>query len=440
MCSTARRSSPPPGSSGSHTHRPQPPGSPEPGPPPAPSPLDWLVVGGGIHGTHLSLALREAGVPAHRIRILDPGPRLLNRWFDWTSRTGMEHLRSPGVHHIGLAPFALLRFADRRGRRRREMKGRTRRPSVELFRDHSLQVIREADLDALLLRGSLEAIGPHPRGGLQVETDRGVLHTRRLLLAPGQPPPSGGPKWVPGLREAGLPVVPLFGPDFPLGDLARSACRTGRPIVVVGGGISAVQLALRLVRDEVPVALVSRHPLRIHRLDSDPGWMGPRNLAAFRAQPDPARRRQIIVEARHRGSVPDPLARALRAAAVRTDLELLLARRILGSARHGDPPGEPALLLDGGEILPASSVVLATGVGEGVPGASWIRDTSHRLGLPLAGCGFPRVDGGLHWGEGIQCSGGLAELELGPAARNIVGARMAAARVLETDPTGTGPA
>ena len=42
--------------------------------------LDWLVVGGGLHGVHLAvLLLAEGGVDPDRLAIVDPSSRLLAR-------------------------------------------------------------------------------------------------------------------------------------------------------------------------------------------------------------------------------------------------------------------------------------------------------------------------------------------------------------------------
>ena len=36
--------------------------------------LDWLIIGGGIHGVHLAARLLgEARVPPEQVRIVDPG-------------------------------------------------------------------------------------------------------------------------------------------------------------------------------------------------------------------------------------------------------------------------------------------------------------------------------------------------------------------------------
>ena len=73
---------------------------------------DWVIVGGGIHGVHLAVRLiGEAGVPRERLRIVDEHAHLLERWRDCTATTGMQHLRSPAVHHLDLNPWSLIRFA-----------------------------------------------------------------------------------------------------------------------------------------------------------------------------------------------------------------------------------------------------------------------------------------------------------------------------------------
>jgi len=88
-----------------------------------------------------------------------------------------------------------------------------------------------------------------------------------------------------------------------------------------------------------------------------------------------------------------------------------------------------SLELVGGEALICGRIVLATGFEERRPGGAWLDDAIDRLGLPCSACGYPLVDGALRWHPRIHVSGALAELEVGPAARNIAGARMAAERI-----------
>ena len=76
--------------------------------------LDWLIIGGGIHGVHLAARIIGDGkVPPETIRIVDPADRLLDRWLTRTATTGMRHLRSPVVHHLDLEPWSLKHYAKK---------------------------------------------------------------------------------------------------------------------------------------------------------------------------------------------------------------------------------------------------------------------------------------------------------------------------------------
>ena len=91
------------------------------------------------------------------------------------------------------------------------------------------------------------------------------------------------------------------------------------------------------------------------------------------------------------------------------------------------------LELSSGETIEAGEVLLATGFGKGIPGGKIVReDLVERAGLEVSDfCGYPIVDDTLSWHKRIYVAGGLAELELGPSARNIAGARLAAERIVD---------
>ena len=77
--------------------------------------LDWLIVGGGLHGALLARVLLEAGVPLDRLRVLDPHAEPLARFRQCAAATGLDYLRSSVVHHIDGDPMSLRRFAERSG-------------------------------------------------------------------------------------------------------------------------------------------------------------------------------------------------------------------------------------------------------------------------------------------------------------------------------------
>jgi hypothetical protein len=175
------------------------------------------------------------------------------------------------------------------------------------------------------------------------------------------------------------------------------------------------------------VALVSRHAIRTHQFDSDPGWLGPKFMSAFSRERDVDQRRAWIAKARHRGSVPPDVQRPLRRAIASGDLSWYQDHV---AALEGSG-SDPILRLRSGAQIKADRVLLATGFASCRPGGALIDELVDTASLPCARCGFPIVDRWLRWHPRIYVSGPLAELEIGPVSRNIAGARRAGDRLVE---------
>jgi len=379
--------------------------------------LDWLIVGGGLHGTYLSnLLLRKAGVPHDKLRVLDPHEGPLELFWRFTRATGMRYLRSPAVHHLDLDPYGLRRFAERgTGRRLARFVPPYGRPGLDFFRAHTEHVVRTHRLAGLRLRARAEKV-VRVESGYRVESSIGGIESRRVLLAIGLGEQPCRPPWA---SEA----PHIFDPAF-----ERDALVGAAHVLVVGGGISAAQLACFLARARTPVTVVSRHEPRVHLFDSDPEWLGPKAMAGFERTRDLAVRRRRIVEARHRGSMPPEVAaelsRARRAGWVEWVNAGVKSSRAEGSVVALELDRSPG-------IVTGSCLVLATGFESHRPGGRLVdEDTLDRLSLCCADCGYPIVSRGLEWAPGLFVSGPLAELALGPVARNIAGASAAGDRLL----------
>jgi len=377
--------------------------------------LEWLVIGGGVHGTHLSHVLVNGrGEPPDRVRVIDRERDPLTSFWRCTEATGMSHLRSAGVHHLDLDPLSLVRFATRTKQRHGRLIPPYSRPQVALFRAHCDQVIREHELDALRLTGSATSIARHPQG-FRVETSDGAIAARRVVFALGVGDEVAVPSWAREHQRSWHVFHASFEHDVP----------AGSTVAIIGGGISAVQLALATSRRGAHPTIIARHALREHQFDSDPGWLGRKHMDGYRTLSARARRLQLERE-RHRGSIPPDLDRAVRRAIHRGTLRWVEAEvRELEDTERGI-----SLLLD---RPPAQIVVdrlmFATGFLRSRPGGLLIDDAIDALGLPCAACGFPLASETLEWMPGLYVTGALAELQLGPTARNIAGARAAGERL-----------
>jgi glycine/D-amino acid oxidase-like deaminating enzyme len=399
--------------------------------------FDWLIIGGGIHGVHIAARLiGEGGVPAERVGILDPADALLARWRAFTATTGMTHLRSPAVHHLDLDAWSLKHFAGKRKARKAGLFASPYgRPSLDLFNRHCDRVIETFGLAERHIRDRA-VVCTVDCDGVAIRTAAGLeLEARNVVLAIGASEQPQWPDWAPPEHPR---VHHVFASNFD-----GWPCNVER-VAVVGGGISAAQVALRLANEGHAVHLVSRHALRQHQFDSNPGWLGPRFMAGFTRERDLDRRRKMISDARYRGSVPPDIHRALRRAIAAQQItwhEATIDDLVVANNSPARPACEPnsrltlRLTNDGRlEDRHAPSdldrVLLATGFTPHRPGGAMIDQLIDSAALPCARCGYPKVDAALRWHARVYVSGPLAELELGPVARNIAGARRAGDRLI----------
>lgn len=389
--------------------------------------LEWLIIGGGIHGTHLSHVLTAKGkYPKDRIRVLDPFEKPMARWEECTANTGMPFLRSPVVHHIDLNPFSLQSFAQtREGRSSAQFTFPYNRPSLEFFRLHCEHIIHQHQLQDLRLVGRASGLSRQENGGIQVETSQGTLTARRVALAISLSEQPAWPHWAREVQAAGATIHHIFEPGF-----QRQQLSSWSHAVVIGGGISGAQTA-QVLAEQSPgtVTLLARHDIKEHQFDSDPGWIGPKFMDRFDREPDKGKRRAMIQGARHRGSMPPEVARRLRIYRQQGMLHHQIADVV--SARMIDSGMIELTLTNGQPPLLTDCIILATGFSPQRPGGEWLERSIDALGLKCAACGYPIVGRDLHWGSGIYVSGPLAELELGPTSRNIVGARKAGERLAQ---------
>lgn len=386
--------------------------------------LDFVIIGGGIHGTYLSNVLINAlGWSPHKIKVLDPLQTPCQRWEHLTEKTGMEFLRSPIVHNLGLSPWELRSFLEKnKNGPKANSFGPYERPSLSLFNKHVESICATGGLLQTRTNGS--ALSIHRLiNGLRVETTRGNLDARRVILATSSNDRPLVPQWA---SKAHKNVFHIFESSF-----SPSSILPGESIAVVGAGITAAQFALRACQiSPGKVHLLIRRPLKIAEFDSNACWMGPKCLSIFALEKDYTNRRQLIKQARNKGTVTPEVYAAVENAVKSGKLKVTVCE-VTDCSKAGRTKVK---LQDTHQdtLCEVSKVVLATGFVPGRPGGALIDSIISNLNSPIASDGFPIVDKGLHWSDGIYVTGALAELEVGPPARNILGARLSGERLMRS--------
>ncbi len=378
--------------------------------------LEWLIIGGGIHGTYLAnLLTRLPGTEGDQVRILDPHSALLAAWTRQTANCGMTYLRSPATHNIDRPILSLYRYAQTCGDlTRTAFIPPYNRPSLELFQRHCRHVIAANRLEQIHVCRRARSVKKDGRN-LVVETDGSPLRTRRLILAVGMSEQPCWPGWARALQIEGARIAHVFDADF-----NRREWTHNRRTIVVGGGITAVQTALKLVTEtRGTVHLLSRHALRESQYDFNPCWIGPKCLRAFYGE-DLPQRRATIDRARIAGSLPSEVLAAFNQALSAKRIGFSEGRCLDAAMANGAVRLETAA-----GVIEADQVILATGFTPRRPGGAMIDRLVKDFDLKCNPCGYPVLGADLRWAASIYATGPLAELQVGPCARNIVGARNA---------------
>ncbi|UII56137.1 FAD/NAD(P)-binding protein [Cytobacillus spongiae] len=384
--------------------------------------FEWVIIGGGIHGCTIANYLIKSGkTTIDDLLIIDSHKEPMEKWKKLTSRIGMEYLRSPSVHHIDVNAFSLQNF--RKLINHTEFYGQYKRPSLALFNEHCDSIITNVHLKDCWEQGRVIHVNKE-EGKWKIETDKGQsVLSNNLVISISVNEDLHIPKWVNDLgEESASHISHIFSEELTnLNDLTP-------PILVVGGGITAAHTVIKLCGlFPGKVTLLSRHRFRVHGFDSDPGWLGPKNMKFFSEIEDYKMRREEITNARHKGSIPNDIYQKLIRLEKQGALRLVFDE-VEAANKHNH---EISINLKGGSgDFAFKHIILATGFESKLPEKGWLKQLIQKENLACATCGYPIVNQGLEWCPHLYVSGPLAELEIGPTARNISGARKAAERIV----------
>lgn len=385
---------------------------------------DWLIVGGGIQGTFFSNYLITRGYSSpERVAVLDPHAEMFKVWRQNAANTGMSFLRSPAEHNLDVGAGSIFKFASESGFGKDHFERRFSRPSLSLFNRHCDYVVEKRGLADIRLQGSAQSIVRKDLSKYVVETESGDLKSQRVILALGDSNNLQYPGWVTDQMISSGKVCHIFSPEFQV-PVATELNR----VAVIGGGITAVQTALKLANlNPGSVSLIHSKELVARELDFDPCWTRSVCTNKLRKLSDYGKRRELVRATRHRGTIPRRLRKELDRA-IGSGVINLIEDTVVEATFSAAGQVELALRDQGNCNF--DFLCLATGFGAGPPVGDLLDSVFHNLPVRMAPCGFPVPDKYLQITEGLFVSGSLAELEIGPAARNIHGARMAAEKIV----------
>ncbi|MDM7881763.1 NAD(P)-binding domain-containing protein [Staphylococcus borealis] len=372
--------------------------------------MHWTIIGGGIQGTTIAIQLRALGLSQDDLSIIDPYSSLCEQFNDFSHRISMPYLRSPIVHHIHPNPFHLKQFAKMQ-QYTHATYGQYQRPQTDMFMHHVHEQVHHYDLNESHIQGYVKSLARNDEQWQIQLNHNQVIHSDCVILANGcthQP-------YIPDIYQHVDNACHIFDTSFNSSMYEQSSH-------VVGSGISAAHLTLKLINqshDKV-VHLWMNKDIDIQHFDADPGWLGPKNMSRFLNIDSSIERMSIIQQERHKGSMPRELYLRLKKHV--QSGRLIIHKDTIESVDQHHIHTQHS-------TEPYDFILLATGFKSTLLQQPMIQSLITNEHAPLTHCGFPSISTELEWLPQLFVSGGLADLELGPFARNIMGGREAAQRI-----------
>ncbi|MXN18936.1 SidA/IucD/PvdA family monooxygenase [Pseudooceanicola sp. GBMRC 2024] len=309
--------------------------------------MEVVVIGAGQAGLSAAYYLKEAGLrPDRDFTVLDHAPGPGGAWqYRWPSLT-LSTVN--GVHDL---PGG-LRLADSAGSdgdvRAAEAVPRyfgTVEQALALPVHRPVDVLRVAD----------------HAGRLRIETDRGLISARGVINATGT--------WeAPHVPQ--IPGAALFrGRQLHAHDYRTAAGFAGQRVIIVGGGISAVQILEEISR-VAPTTWVTRRPPEFHS-------------GAF--TPEDGRAAVARVEARVRAGLPPGSLVSVTGLPPSEAIRVARARGVLERQPMFSRITETGVAWDDGRELAAEVILWATGFGNALAHLAPLGLENAQGGIRMAG-------------------------------------------------------
>ena len=395
-----------------------------------PQRVDIAIVGAGPQAltlaTHL---LQKKKSMQDRFVVLDPAGDWLRQWQHQFAAYEIPHLRSPAVHHPDPNPRALRGYAESRSQ---ELFPPYDLPGTQLFQDFCRDVIGRWQLQEQVIPAQVQQIEPfyqqHRHRFRLGLADGTVLIAKRVVLAI-----AGGTPQMPAWAQTLPPTYPsdrlLHAHHVDL----RGMQLTGERVLIVGSGLTSGHLALGAINRGATVIMMARRTFYEKLFDAEPGWLGPKYLKGFHAEPDWQNRWRMIQSARNGGSLTPAIFTQLRRWERLGKLSFYEQCEVQSVEWKENAWKVACNLSDSHDCLahlPFNRIWLATGSTIDLRNWSILSGVRVRYPLPMVK-GLPVLDEHLRWaGCNLFIMGGAAALQVGPVARNLFGGKLASERIV----------
>lgn len=390
--------------------------------------LDYSQVNRAVHSLSLHQRLK--------VCVIDVHDSWLHSWKKNFETLGIEFLRSPALAHPNLFDQnALLAYAVTNDRTNELLEsgcfdrsellalgqtqtGLWKLPSTQLFIDFCEDLADSLPHDYIQTKVT-DIAKPSAGGAFRVElagqSCPPAISAKAVILAAG---PTGRPIVPPSLQSV---------PRLLMWTQLHRVLPKSKRLLVVGGGLTAVQVALKMITLGKTCILCSRRPLVEKHFDIGFEWFDSRTnnkcMSDFYHQ-GMADRLAALKQARDGGSIPPMYMRQVKHAQESGRLI-----RVVGEVRYvseNTADQSVVMTIDDKEFC-VDYVVLACGLEPNCLQNPLVKIVYDRWPIPVEG-GLPSITEDLRWRQNLPLYvvGSLGLLNAGPDAGNLMGIRRAA--------------
>ncbi|NET40290.1 MAG: lysine N(6)-hydroxylase/L-ornithine N(5)-oxygenase family protein, partial [Cyanothece sp. SIO1E1] len=208
---------------------------------------------------------------------------------------------------------------------------------------------------------------------------------------------------------------------------------TGEIILIVGSGLTSGHLAVGAMKRGARVLMMARRTFQEKLFDADPGWLGPKYLKGFQAEPDMQVRWQMVQHARNGGSLTPVMMTHLRKLERQGQVTFYEHCQV---AAANWQKNAWKVCCDNHSVhtcmahQPIHRIWLATGTSLDIKAHPLLKGVLEKYPITTVN-GLPILDEHLRWsGCELFLMGPWAALRVGPVARNLFGGKLASDRIV----------
>jgi cation diffusion facilitator CzcD-associated flavoprotein CzcO len=385
-----------------------------------PPQIDLALIGAGPHAlTVAAHILKKRNSLRDKMLAFDPSGEWVSQWRRQFAALEIEHLRSPAVHHPAPNPYELRRFAENRPC---ELFPPYDLPGSRLFEEFCADKVKKWELGDRVFKANVTRIQPKSgRFQLCLENGKSAI-ARRVIVATGGGKPNL-PAWTNQIQTPHPAEKIRHSHQIDLPNLQLQ----GEEILIIGGGLTSGHLAVGAIAKGAKILLMTRRQFQEKLFDADPGWLGPKYLKGFDAEPDLEKRWQTIQQARNGGSMTPEIMTQLRRLSHSKKLTFHAQCEVVGVQWENN---RWTVDCNDGEKLFVDRIWLATGTKLDITTEPLFQEMLETHPIETVK-GLPVLDKHLRWPRcELFVTGPFAALQVGPTARNLSGARMACDRIV----------